>query len=140
MYELKVENNVLISNKIDPKTKCLDSPVSMGSTGSDNDTAFLLLDDRDITEEETTARNYCCALTGPVYSEIKKNLPHLLPNVLMSANVYARMSPIEKTSLVEDLKLIGYCVGMCGDGANDCGALRAADAGTLKLIKFRLAD
>lgn len=25
--------------------------------------------------------------------------------------------------------LCSYCVGMCGDGANDCGALKTAHAG-----------
>ena len=39
------------------------------------------------------------------------------------------MSPVQKIMLIEDLKQIGYSVGMCGDGANDCGALRVANAG-----------
>ena len=39
------------------------------------------------------------------------------------------MSPDEKHELVEKLQGIGYCVGFCGDGANDCGALKAADVG-----------
>ena len=128
IHELRVENGQLMSNMIGEKTKQVPSK-------SEEKTTTVAIE-----QGKPSGLEYCCALTGPVYSEIKKNLPHLLSNVLMSANVYARMSPIEKTSLVEDLKLIGYCVGMCGDGANDCGALRAADAGTLKLIKFRLAD
>ena len=40
------------------------------------------------------------------------------------------MSPEDKAKLVE--KLQDFCkteVGMCGDGANDCGALKTADVG-----------
>lgn len=31
--------------------------------------------------------------------------------------------------MVEDLQALGYAVGFCGDGANDCGALKAAHVG-----------
>ena len=39
------------------------------------------------------------------------------------------MSPEQKQQLVEMLQEVGYYVGMCGDGANDCGALKTAHAG-----------
>ena len=39
------------------------------------------------------------------------------------------MSPDEKHELVEKLQSLEYCVGFCGDGANDCGPLKAADVG-----------
>lgn len=47
----------------------------------------------------------------------------------MRANVFARMSPDEKHVLVEKLQALEYSCGFCGDGANDCGALKAADVG-----------
>lgn len=39
------------------------------------------------------------------------------------------MSPDEKHELIEKLQSIDYTTGFCGDGANDCGALKAADVG-----------
>lgn len=47
--------------------------------------------------------------------------------MLRKGQVFARMSPEEKQTLVEKLRGIGWCVSFCGDGANDCGALKAAD-------------
>lgn len=49
--------------------------------------------------------------------------------MLVCGQVFARMSPDEKHELVERLQSIDYCCGFCGDGANDCGALKAADVG-----------
>lgn len=49
--------------------------------------------------------------------------------VLVKGQVFARMSPDEKHELVEKLQSLDYCCGFCGDGANDCGALKAADVG-----------
>ena len=49
--------------------------------------------------------------------------------MLLRGQVFARMSPDEKHELVEKLQSVDYCVGFCGDGANDCGALKAADVG-----------
>jgi P-type E1-E2 ATPase len=39
--------------------------------------------------------------------------------------VFARCSPEQKQKLIEYLQEAGFFVGMVGDGANDCGALKA---------------
>uniref|UniRef100_A0A8C3K5W0 Cation-transporting ATPase n=1 Tax=Calidris pygmaea TaxID=425635 RepID=A0A8C3K5W0_9CHAR len=52
-----------------------------------------------------------------------------LPQLLLNGTVFARMSPGHKSSLVEEFQKLDYFVGMCGDGANDCGALKVAHAG-----------
>ena len=49
--------------------------------------------------------------------------------ILRYGQVFARMSPDDKHELVERLQSIDYCCAFCGDGANDCGALQAADVG-----------
>jgi cation-transporting ATPase 13A2 len=49
--------------------------------------------------------------------------------MLVKTTVFARMSPDEKHELVDRLQSLSYTVGFCGDGANDCGALKAADVG-----------
>ncbi|NP_001366550.1 polyamine-transporting ATPase 13A2 isoform 5 [Mus musculus] len=69
------------------------------------------------------------ALSGSTFAVLRKHFPKLLPKVLVQATVFARMAPEQKTELVCELQRLQYCVGMCGDGANDCGALKAADVG-----------
>lgn len=48
---------------------------------------------------------------------------------LYDIRVYARMSPQDKIDVVELYIKAGDIVSMCGDGGNDCGALRAAHVG-----------
>ncbi|KAJ1915835.1 hypothetical protein IWQ60_008310, partial [Tieghemiomyces parasiticus] len=74
--------------------------------------------------------HHCLALTGEAYRWAMEHAPaETLEQILIKAQVFARMSPDEKQELVEKLQAIDYCVGFCGDGANDCGALKAADVG-----------
>ncbi|KAM9316544.1 putative cation-transporting ATPase 13A4 [Gastrophryne carolinensis] len=73
--------------------------------------------------------NYHYAMTGNTYEIIKQHLPNLVPHILINGTVFGRMTPKQKTTIIEDLQKIDYYVGMCGDGANDCGALKMAHAG-----------
>ncbi|XP_053173607.1 cation-transporting ATPase 13A2 isoform X2 [Scomber japonicus] len=72
---------------------------------------------------------YHLAINGKSFAALCEHFPEYLPKVLMRATVFARMAPDQKTQLVKELQKLNYRVGMCGDGANDCGALRAADVG-----------
>jgi cation-transporting ATPase 13A3/4/5 len=75
-------------------------------------------------------RNYSLAVSGDVFRWIVDFASEsVLREMLVCGQVFARMSPDEKHELVEKLQSIDYCVGFCGDGANDCGALKAADVG-----------
>jgi cation-transporting ATPase 13A3/4/5 len=42
---------------------------------------------------------------------------------------YARAKPNDKTRIIALYQSMGKTVAMCGDGANDCGALKQADIG-----------
>ena len=84
------------------------------------------------------------AITGRTWALVRQHFPELVPRVLLRTVVWARMSPDQKAQLVEALQVIwdelvrrdilfpqelGYVAAMCGDGANDCGALKAAHVG-----------
>uniref|UniRef100_A0A3Q2ZT71 ATPase cation transporting 13A2 n=1 Tax=Kryptolebias marmoratus TaxID=37003 RepID=A0A3Q2ZT71_KRYMA len=73
--------------------------------------------------------DYHLAINGKSFAALCDHFPEYLPKVLMKATVFARMLPDQKAQLVKELQKLNYRVGMCGDGANDCGALRAADVG-----------
>ncbi|KAF7173245.1 hypothetical protein CNMCM5623_005483 [Aspergillus felis] len=73
---------------------------------------------------------YTLAISGDVFRWVVDfGSDVVLKRMLVRGNVFARMSPDEKHELVERLQSLDYCCGFCGDGANDCGALKAADVG-----------
>lgn len=75
-------------------------------------------------------KNFSLAVTGDVFRWIVDFASEkVLREMLVCGQVFARMSPDEKHELVEKLQSIDYTCGFCGDGANDCGALKAADVG-----------
>ena len=43
--------------------------------------------------------------------------------------VFGRCSPLDKVSVVDTYTSLGFTTMMCGDGGNDCGALKAAHVG-----------
>lgn len=82
-----------------------------------------------IAMPDSTDSNYHFALDGRSWAIIRKHFPLTLQKICVRGTVFARMSPDQKSQLIEVLQELGYFVGMCGDGANDCGALKAAHAG-----------
>ncbi|KAI1437265.1 hypothetical protein GGR50DRAFT_645603 [Xylaria sp. CBS 124048] len=86
--------------------------------------------DASLPYDITNLRNYSLAISGDVFRWIIDYAPQdVMQKMLVRGKIFARMSPDEKHELVEKLQSIGYCCGFCGDGANDCGALKAADVG-----------
>ncbi|KAL4710496.1 hypothetical protein ACJJTC_008898 [Scirpophaga incertulas] len=73
--------------------------------------------------------DYVYALEGKTWSVIRNYYPEWLPHILNKGMVYGRFGPDQKTQLITALQGEGLIVGMCGDGANDCGALKAAHVG-----------
>ncbi|KAK4193092.1 vacuolar cation-transporting ATPase YPK9 [Podospora australis] len=86
--------------------------------------------DASLPYEISDLRNYSLAVSGDVFRWVVDYAPpEVMRRMLVTGKVFARMSPDEKHELVEKLQSIDYSCGFCGDGANDCGALKAADVG-----------
>ena len=109
----------------------------------DNDIFEINLDDLPFSEDKD---NFIIATSGKTF-EILYNLNQkylqldkdVKPEfkvyndafrlILKYCSIFGRCSPDNKTQLVTSLQNEGFQVLMCGDGANDCGALKAADVG-----------
>ena len=114
------------------------SPTNGRHVENDNNNELLVMErainnDAQVQNIEEGRRhidqNYHFAMSGQTWGIIKTHFSHILPKFILKGTVFARMAPDQKAQLVEELQSIDYVVSMCGDGANDCGALKAAHVG-----------
>ena len=61
--------------------------------------------------------------------ELAKMDPEEFSRTVESAEVLAKLSPLQKEQVVQSLRKGGHVIGYMGDGINDAPALRAADVG-----------
>ncbi|XP_025196662.1 probable cation-transporting ATPase 13A3 isoform X1 [Melanaphis sacchari] len=71
----------------------------------------------------------CYAIDGRSWSVLESDFPNWLPYIVSKGLVFGRMLPEQKMKLVEYFQSMGYVTAMCGDGANDAGALKVAHVG-----------
>jgi cation-transporting P-type ATPase 13A2 len=121
-------------DRLDPRARLSWESVDNSIYQLDENTLIPLLPPADIESsapfDAIGLRDYSLAVTGDVFRWIIDfGSKEILQRMLVKGQVFARMSPDEKQELVEKLQSIDYCCGFCGDGANDCGALKAADVG-----------
>ncbi|CAD8214246.1 unnamed protein product [Paramecium octaurelia] len=93
-----------------------------------------LIDDQDPWK---TDQPFVVAISGKAFQLLLNQIDtnpkarRLFGLMLEKAQIFARMKPEQKAQLITHLQKISKkaLCGMCGDGANDCGALKAADIG-----------
>ncbi len=100
----------------------------------------LFIEENDFPTKTCKDDTFGIAMTGPTFERLyllnerymKRKEEHLKSAheafrlVLKNGRVFARMSPEHKALLVDSFKNEGFTTLMCGDGANDCAALRTA--------------
>jgi len=85
-------------------------------------------------DNELVARHICCQVgfQEPVIvlgTEIDAMTEPALSHVAEQANVFARVTPMQKLRILRALRQRGHVVGYIGDGINDAPSLHAADVG-----------
>lgn len=88
-----------------------------------------------LTGDNDAVTKYICQQVGMdvngviLGSDIQKYDDEELSKVVESNNIFAKLSPSQKSRIVRTLKENGHTVGFMGDGINDAAAMKEADVG-----------
>nr|XP_019958091.1 PREDICTED: probable cation-transporting ATPase 13A3 isoform X1 [Paralichthys olivaceus]XP_019958100.1 PREDICTED: probable cation-transporting ATPase 13A3 isoform X1 [Paralichthys olivaceus] len=132
---VRAHEQVIIADAVPPKdlnpaTIMWHYTENPAQTAKDNQSVEINLEEKSFDKRQPLQeQSYHFAVSGKAFAVITEHFPQLVQKLILGATVFARMAPDQKTQLVEILQSIDYTVGMCGDGANDCGALKRAHSG-----------
>jgi len=76
-----------------------------------------------------TASNVELAISGSVWENLCNSDPQAADEWAEHIRVYGRCTPVNKVDVVARFVDRGFITLMCGDGGNDCGALKTAHVG-----------
>jgi cation-transporting ATPase 13A3/4/5 len=106
------------------------------ATDTDENGEVIWMDESDnvvspplVTDKQPGELEYDFAMAGSVWEEIFTKDRYYALDLLQHVRVFGRCTPGNKVSLVSAMNSKGYITSMCGDGGNDCGALKAAHVG-----------
>ncbi|XP_016327909.1 probable cation-transporting ATPase 13A3 isoform X1 [Sinocyclocheilus anshuiensis] len=134
---IQPQDRVIIADALPPKDgqaakitwHYADKPSKLSNKPTKLEEMEIIMEDGRSVDEMKTQEQYHFAMSGKSFAVITEHFQDLLQKLVLHGTVFARMAPDQKTQLVETLESVDYFVGMCGDGANDCGALKRAHAG-----------
>lgn len=139
-------DNILTAISVGRQAKMIDKfvpiifPVVEDNSKSIFDAQWLCIGDEELTfdkvkltlhksEDRVSYSEFYVAIEGKEYELIRKENKEYFDFILKKGIIFARMNPDQKKILMEDLSNLGHSTLFCGDGANDCGALKSADIG-----------
>ena len=121
IFETKIQSNKTNENSILSSLNINNSPFNQKD---DNLNIIIAITGQTFEILYTLNQKYITT-NDPSY----KKYHNLFRKILLYCKIFSRMSPEQKSLLVQSFKNEKYTVLMCGDGANDCSALRCADIG-----------
>jgi magnesium-transporting ATPase (P-type) len=129
-------DNILTGIHIAKECGIIQSEVVLIGTEVTSDGNILWLDETGTPSQLPTIENVKRGETGvdltifgSVWESILDKDSNYAMQLVEHIRVFGRCTPIGKKSVVIALNEKGYITSMCGDGSNDCGALKAAHVG-----------
>jgi cation-transporting ATPase 13A3/4/5 len=104
------------------------SPVLLGRKKGE-EVEWVNVDNDQVTNEPYAGIDIDLALTGEAWTTLLTNDPKYAKGIFTHVRVFGRCNPSDKVSVVTTAVELGFKTLMCGDGQNDCGALKSAHVG-----------
>jgi predicted P-type ATPase len=109
---------------------CQAETTILAQLGINNRIEWVNVDaDEIVSKPLDMTRTFDLAITGDAWSSLVSRDPEYAKLIVKYIRVFGRCNPECKVSVVTTLVQLGYVTLMCGDGQNDCGALKAAHIG-----------